>query len=76
MTPARAAENAEDTERLLAAVDALPEIYRETVVLFHFEERTYDEIAQRLAISTATVNARLTKARARLRERLKETYDG
>src|SRR5262245_27036625 len=57
-------------ESTRAAVDRLPEIYREVVLLFYFERKSYDEMGRLLGIGKAAVNARLTKARRMLRERL------
>jgi RNA polymerase sigma-70 factor (ECF subfamily) len=53
-------------------VAALPEAYREAILLYYYDDVTYQEMAAILGVSTATVNARLTKARAMLRERLSE----
>lgn len=64
------AERREDCERLRAAVDELPETYRETLLLYYCERLTYQDLAEMLGISRATINLRLTKARALLRERL------
>jgi RNA polymerase sigma factor (sigma-70 family) len=62
------------TERLCldvaAALESLPEHYREIIVLRDFEERTIGEIAARLAISRAAVKSRLHRARAMTREYL------
>ena len=55
---------------LLAEVEALPEDFRRVVMLYYYEDLTYRDLAQLLGVSTATINARLTKARALLRERL------
>jgi len=63
-------EHKEDCARLRAAVDELPEAYRETVWLYYSDRLTYDDLAQLLDTSRATINLRLTKARAILRERL------
>lgn len=60
----------EECERLRAAVDELPVAYRETLLLYYCERVTYQELAELLGISRATINLRLTKARALLRERL------
>jgi RNA polymerase sigma-70 factor (ECF subfamily) len=60
----------EELQRLMAAVEALPEDYREVVMLYYYEDVTYRDLAETLGVSTATINARLTKARAMLRERL------
>ena len=57
-------------ERLLDAVEALAEPYRETLLLFYFERRSYREIAAAHGVTEAAINARLTKARAALREKL------
>ena len=65
-----AAERHEDCERLRAAVDELPETYRETLLLYYCDRLTYQDLAEILGISRATINLRLTKARALLRERL------
>ena len=60
----------EELQQLMAAVEALPEVYREVVMLYYYEDVTYHDLAQTLGVSAATINARLTKARAMLRERL------
>lgn len=65
------AERREDCERLQAAVAELPEVYRETLLLYYCETVTYQDLADLLGISRATINLRLTKARALLREKLK-----
>lgn len=41
--------------------------YREVLVLFYFEEKDYDEIADILHIPKSTVGVRLARARARLK---------
>lgn len=51
-------------------VEALPEIYREALTLFYFKKQSYQEMGRALGITPAAVNARLTKARAMLREKL------
>ncbi len=54
----------------MAEVEALPENQREALMLFYYGEMTYQEMAELLGVSTATINARLTEARAILRKRL------
>ncbi len=63
-------EREDDSRELLAQVEALPEELRTVLMLYYYEEVTYQDIAQLLEVSAATVNARLTKARALLRERM------
>lgn len=60
----------EQTESLLAAVEALPDECREVVMLYYYQDVTYLEIGDMLGVSAATVNARLTKARKLLREQM------
>jgi RNA polymerase sigma factor (sigma-70 family) len=57
---------------LVDAVVALEEPYRTTVLLRFFEELPPREIARRMGAPLATVNSRLQRALARLRERLDE----
>ena len=57
-------------ERLMQEIDALPEAYREVVMLFYYKKQTYLEMSAMLELSPAGINARLTKARALLRARL------
>jgi RNA polymerase sigma-70 factor, ECF subfamily len=69
-SPDEAACQADDRRLLLAEVDTLPEAYREVILLYYYDDVTYQEVAAALGVSAATVNARLSKARAMLRERL------
>lgn len=69
-TPGTCAEHADDLRQLLCEVEALPEEYREVIMVYYYENVTYQELGAKLGVSAATVNARLTKARAMLRERL------
>ncbi|MBI2824061.1 MAG: RNA polymerase sigma factor [Planctomycetia bacterium] len=69
-SPDEAAARADDHRRLLAEVASLPEPYREVILLYYYDDVTYRDVAAALGVSAATVNARLTQARAMLRERL------
>jgi RNA polymerase sigma factor (sigma-70 family) len=62
----------EDRLRLdvAAALQSLPEHYREVIVLRDFEELTIGEIATRLSLSRAAVKSRLHRARQLTREYL------
>ena len=68
--PDEMAERADDERLLMAEVATLPEPYREVILLYYYDDVTYRDVAAVLGVSAATVNARLTKARAMLRERL------
>ncbi len=63
-------EELEERQRLWREIEALPEIYRETLVMFYFDELSYVDIGATLGVTPAAINARLTKARAMLRRRL------
>jgi RNA polymerase sigma-70 factor (ECF subfamily) len=71
--PDESADRNEQARRLLAAVDELPEECREVLLLYYYQDATYRDLAGVLGVSAATVNARLTKGRALLRERLAGT---
>jgi RNA polymerase sigma-70 factor (ECF subfamily) len=60
----------DEVRKLLTEVEALPEECREVVMLYYYQDLTYRDLAQLLGVSAATVNARLTRARSLLRERL------
>src|SRR5260370_23449845 len=70
--PGPDADRAEDVRRLLVEVEALPEPYRQVILLYYYEDVTYRDLARLLGVSPATINARLTRARALLRERLSD----
>jgi RNA polymerase sigma-70 factor (ECF subfamily) len=53
------------------AIDELPPVYRDVIVLCEFEELSYREIAQILDCPCGTVMSRLKRARERLKEALR-----
>lgn len=57
---------------LAAAIQSLPAHYRDVVLLRDVEELTIDEIARARSLTREAVKARLHRARALLREYLKE----
>lgn len=62
-------------EALRAAIDALPETQRMAIVLRRYEEMPYEEIAEVLDLSVAAVKSVLFRARADLREKLRQYLD-
>ncbi len=56
---------------ILKAVDSLPRKLRQVVILFEFEELSYEQIAQKLGLPVGTVRSRLFNARKELSEKLK-----
>lgn len=57
---------------IASAVGAIPEEYRMTFLLREYHELGYREIAEALEVDVGTVKSRLSRARALLREALKE----
>lgn len=60
-------------ERLNEVIDvvmSLPGADRETVLLYAWEELTYEQVAEALDIPLGTVRSRLSRARTRIREQL------
>jgi RNA polymerase sigma-70 factor (ECF subfamily) len=53
---------------VVQAVDALPDGERDVLMLYAWEELSYDDIAAALDIPVGTVRSRLNRARGRLRE--------
>ncbi len=68
--PSVLAERGERAQRVWRAVLALPIKHRDVIVMHHFQEMTYREIAGALGIPLGTVMSRLHGARKALRESL------
>ena len=63
--------DAADRQALVArALDALPDHQRVPLVLFHFEEMPYEEIARRLGVSLAKVKTDILRGRSALARRI------
>lgn len=69
-SPHEVAETNERKRILRKAITQLPEHQRQMVTLFHWEGRSYEEIASMLDIPLGTVRSRMNRARLALRERL------
>ena len=61
---------------LLRLVAQLPENYRQVVMLFYMEERSYEEVARLLDLPLGTVKTNLHRARKQLATMVKEADDG
>lgn len=59
-------------EKVLEAIDELPEDFRETLVLIDLESLSYQEAARVLEVPVGTVKSRLFRARQRLQ---RDLYD-
>lgn len=69
-TPAESVEKQESSDILQQAINSLPDYQRMMIVLYHTENRSYEEIAEVLELPIGTVKSRLNRARLSLREKL------
>ena len=64
----------QESEQMFEAVMALPQKYRIVVHLFYYEDYSVHEMAKLLSLSESNVKTRLSRARAMLRDTLKEVW--
>ena len=74
-TPDAVAQRTLLQARVTAAIDALPDRLREVVVLRELQQCSYDEIATITAVPLGTVMSRLSRARARLGDALRNLME-
>jgi RNA polymerase sigma-70 factor (ECF subfamily) len=74
-SPECIAEADEAKKAVWAAIEKLSYEHREIIILRHFEDMSYEEIAKLLGIAAGSVMSRLYYARKRLRELLGEEYE-
>jgi RNA polymerase sigma-70 factor, ECF subfamily len=65
-----------DQQLVYKALDSLPVVYREALLLCDFEEMSYQEISATLGVPMGTVMSRLSRARKALREKAREVQKG
>ena len=65
-----AVENADRNELIRAAVEQLPDGYREAVICVYFNELSVAETAKHLGVAEGTVKSRLSRAREILKKKL------
>jgi len=68
--PADAAVRRDDLRRILRAIEALPESYREVTILFYLKDQSQKTVAALLGLPVTTVNNRLHGARQKLKGEL------
>ena len=68
--PEEAIAAKERSDLISAAVLSLPETQRVMIALYHFQERSYEEIAEIMETPIGTVKSRLNRARLALRNKL------
>ncbi|TCS83221.1 RNA polymerase sigma factor [Tepidibacillus fermentans] len=65
-------ENKMTLEKVKEEIEKLPEIYRNVLILRHFDGLSYSEISEALQIPEGTVKTQLFRARKMLKSRLSE----
>ncbi len=70
-TPYKELESTEEDERIMKAIDSLPESLKETIILRHLKDMSYEEIAKITGTNIGTVKSRISRAREALSEKLK-----
>jgi RNA polymerase sigma-70 factor (ECF subfamily) len=75
INPEHSARSAELKQRLLAAIDALPEPQREVVVLREVEGFSGEEVCNLLGLSATNQRVLLHRARSKLRVLLEDLFD-
>lgn len=68
--PALVAQKLDDQRGLLAALQQVPPLYREVLVLRFVEDLPYDEIASALGLPLGSVKTRIFRGRELLKQRL------
>jgi len=68
--PQALTEEAERTQILGDAITSLPDYQRAMVVLYHTQQKSYEEIAEMMDLPIGTVKSRLNRARLALKEKL------
>ncbi|MCL5045441.1 MAG: sigma-70 family RNA polymerase sigma factor [Actinobacteria bacterium] len=63
-------------ERLRREVGALPDHYRAVIILHHYQNLSYREISEILDLPVRTVETRLYRAKAILKEKLQDLTQG
>jgi RNA polymerase sigma factor (sigma-70 family) len=69
-TPFDAMSDVEAEWLIATALGQVPEVYREPLVLYYYEDRSVEDVARALGITAATTNKRLSRGRRYLAERV------
>lgn len=68
-TRADSIDDADDREQLAILISELPKEQREVLLLYYYQNMSYDEMAEWLGVARSTVNERLSKARQQLKRK-------
>lgn len=69
--PAKMVEQRRIAQDIMGAVRALPEIYRNILIMREVNELSYEEVAEILGISIGTVKSRISRARDLVRQKVR-----
>lgn len=69
--PDRIYEGSESEQKIMDALNSLPEKLREVMILRHIEDLSYEEIADMLGCNLGTVKSRISRARESVMEILR-----
>lgn len=70
------ARSTEQRIDLMNALQAMPDVHRQVLVLREIQGMTYEEIASALGVPRGTIDSRISRARKELRQRLGLNHDG
>jgi RNA polymerase sigma factor (sigma-70 family) len=74
-SPEGAVQSSQRTEIVWSTIQSLPAKYRVPLVLHHYEELSYKEIAEALDLSLSAVEARIHRAKKQLIKKLEPWLD-
>jgi RNA polymerase sigma factor (sigma-70 family) len=74
--PVEHAISREEQEILWRALERIPEIYREPIVLFYREHKSIEAVAEKLELTADTVHQRLSRGRKLLHEQVLAFVEG
>ena len=71
-TPEKILNSKQRQKMILKAIDGLPKKQREVIILYEFEQKSYEEISKKVGVPIGTVKSRLFCAREILKDELSE----
>ena len=72
ITPEKIVDSKQRQKLILKAIDELPKKMKEVIILYEFEDKSYEEISEKLKVPVGTVKSRLFCARTVLKEELSD----
>ena len=69
-TPEKILNSKERQKIILKAINSLPKKMKETIILYEFEDYSYEQISNKLKVPIGTIKSRINNARKILQEQL------